>query len=293
MGLDVVVSEEAFLSTYKNGVRIAKQFAEAQQLKSEGMSAQAIGKIIGKHASTVKQWFRNEIRPDCVNGVEHAKKLGILPLTISSEKTEPIINLSGWAFWTGCISEEHDIVISEKEPRLHILQDYFRKTLALDSTIKSDPCTMHFNGNSHYYGRILIAMGIQVGRKSTYELHIPKGIANCPSTHLDFLSVLFATKTEQTGRCWTVNLPSNREYGRATAFGREVIAFFNAALPQAQIEQKQLSVLHRSIPPGYTEKQNDVYTPRICLRKKDIANIIQYYQKLVPVPPKIPMATTA
>lgn len=293
MSIDVVVSEKEFLGTYKNGVYISEQYAQAQQLRAEKMSVQAIGKKIGKHPSTVKEWFRNERKPDCVSGAEHAKELGILPLTKSSEKTEPIIRLSGWAFWTGCISKEYEIVISEKEPRLRTLQDYFKKTLELDSTLKSEPCTMHFNGNSHYYGRLLIAMGIPIGRKSTYELHIPKGIANCPSTHLDFLSVLFATKTERDGMYWTVNLPSNREYERATAFGREVTAFINKALPQITIEEKQLSVLHRSIPPGYTQKQNNVYIPRICLRKKDIFNIIQYHPKLVPVQPKLPAARTS
>ncbi|MEM3154490.1 MAG: hypothetical protein QW165_02905 [Candidatus Woesearchaeota archaeon] len=282
MGLDVVVSEEAFLSTYKNGVRNARDYAKAHELAMEHYTYANIARAIGRHQSTIKGWLRNKHMPDSIAGLEHVKQLGLVPLTAQSEKLVPLVRLCAWTFWSGCISKEYDIVISEKIWRLTTLQDYFKQTLGLESTLKEEPSTIRFNGNSHYHGRLLASMGVPVAtRKSTSELHIPHAISGCPETAIPFLNVLFTTRTERNGSYWTINIPANRDYERALSFGKEVIAYINAALPKAHIEGKQLSILMRTIPSGYTNKKNSIYIPRISLHKENLIRIVDNYHQLI------------
>jgi hypothetical protein len=288
MGLEVIVSEEAFVATYKDGLTDLANYRRAAELQEQGQDFTTISHAISKHINTVRRWLKRNKKPDSINGVERAKELGILPLTQDSEKLGPLARLAAWAFWSGCVSRNYGIILSEEKPILKMLRDYIKQNLGLHSTLKDHPSALRFNGNSTYYGRVLVAMGLPVGdRKSTHELHVPRAIMRCPETHLDFLGILFATRTEQTGNYWTINLLSNREEERAWQFGREMVDFMNRALPQLQLSCDQLTVFPRDIPSGYKEgRKNKVYEPRIVIYKDNIANLVKHYPHLVSVTPQ-------
>lgn len=283
MGLEVLVSNEDYVATYKHGLEFWQDYNEAKKLRGQGNSYNKIAKLLNRPISAVYGWIAKDQKPQCAKRLEQAQELGITPLNNNSEKTPALNKLVSWIFWTGTLSTIHGISISEKPETLEKLRTYFENTLELEGLCMKNENRnfLRFKKDSHIYGRVLACMGAPVGLKSKQENHIPPAIIKTPESHNYFLQVLFATRTRmhEYADNMTLHLMANRTEERAEEFGKEMMKFINKTLPELNLTRQNLSVQQHNV---QLRKNYTNYEPRIYLYKEQMTELRRNYPTLLP-----------
>ena len=283
MGLEVLVSNEDYVATYKQGLEFLQDYHAAKRLRKQGKSYDKIAKLLNRPISAVYGWIAKDHKPQCAKRLEQAQELGITPLNSNSEKTPALNKLVSWIFWTGTLSTGYGISISEKPETLEELRTYFGNTLELEGICMKNENRnfLRFKKDSHIYGRVLACMGAPVSLKSKQENHIPQAIMKTPDSYIDFLRVLFTTRgrMHEYADNMTLHLMANRLKARAEEFGREMMKFINKTLPEIRMQRPNLSIQKHNV---QLRKEYTNYEPRIYLYKEQMTELRRNYPTLLP-----------
>ena len=283
MGLEVLVSNEDYIATYKQGLEFWQDYHAAKRLRKQGKSYDKIAKLLNRPISAVYGWIAKDQKPQCVKRLDQAQELGITPLNNNSEKTPALNKLVSWIFWTGTLSTGYGISISEKPETLKELKAYFGNTLELEGICMKNENRnfLRFKKDSHIYGRVLACMGAPVSLKSKQENRIPQAIMKTPESYIDFLQVLFETRARmhEYADNMTLHLMANRSKDRAEEFGKEMMKFINNALPEMHMQRQNLSMQEHNV---QLRKNYTNYEPRIYLYKEQMIQLRRNYPTLLP-----------
>jgi len=270
MGIEHIISREDFAETYPDGLKNYNDYEQAKLLGRSGMNPEQIAKKIGRHSMTVRQWLFEGMKPRCIRGLEELCE--IIPLSKTSKKAVPIHRLYSWAFWTGSVAKNHAITISGNKENLHMLREYFKRTLNLAGKINVNynSFTLTFGELGKPYGRILKCLEYPTEeRKSEHELNVPETIQNTPQLRNDFIKVLFNTRVKQaTLNYWTIRLITTRYAATARNFGKQIAGLIQETFPLARITEDNLHI---------TPARGDKYLPTIKLRREHLTRLALNY----------------
>jgi hypothetical protein len=288
MGLDTLLSEEAFVATYPEGPSEMQSYRLARALHRSGDDFKGIARSISRPYTTVYQWLHKGLKPRCVHGFEKANELGLVPLTADSRAFLPLVRLYSWVFWSGSVGANHAVGISEHKPQLEALLPYFRETLGLEGEVKQRAssadagyCTS-FGEGGKLYGRVLRAMGIPVeGKKTEHELHVPQAIRATLEARKEYLTVMFLTRLNgHSNRNKRLRIIQNRTADGAYAFAREISALINETLPGAGIQESDISLSRQ-------KRTYQNYQPIIKIPRETVCELAQKHQGVIALEPRV------
>ncbi len=265
MGIEVLVREEDFLETYSD---------EQQELLQKFYSQQ-------NYRPVQRQ------RPVCLQQLDRARELGLLPVITTSPRFIPLSRLCDWVFWTGSVGASYEVRIVEAPDRLRRLQDYWKQKLPFQSRVHMENNNLVLGQDGKLYGRILHCMGIPViDRKSKHDVRVPQAVLATHRSRADFLQVMLYTRSHaHSPGHWSVRLLQIRSYPAAQAFGKEIVTLMNDTFPRVCLTEKDLRM---------TRKENEgpksgkylSYSPRISLSEKHLKALDRHYGSILHLQPR-------
>ena len=283
MPIETLVSRESFVRTYPKGELVMQQYLRALELYPS-MSYYRIGHKIGRHPTTVKQWLIDDNVPKCMQGLERAIELNLVPLTRFSPKFQVINELIAWIYLSGSLGRDFGIGVFMDQQQADVLSSHIKHQLGINTFYDSSANRLTLNKGTKIVGRVLNALGLaKDSYKSRHDINLPAYLKSClnhkskrSSRYMaleTFVRVMLqARKTDKDCDASILYLPTHYDKDICDQVSSDVLKVLQKVMPKAGLTKDNINI--------YYSKKRRYYRPQINLRKENLVRIRQHYSVL-------------